>query len=128
MTNENIKQWMQKADNDLKTAKHELALPDDETVTEAVCFHSQQAVEKLLKAFLIFKNEEFGRTHNLELLLQLCGKYDKDFLKCDIGNLTEYAVNIRYPGDSYIPDYEESETAYKIASELRSFVRGKLGS
>ena len=71
MISDFIKQWIEKADKDLRTVKHELALSKKETITETVCFHSQQAVEKYLKAFLILKNEEFGRTHNLELLLKL---------------------------------------------------------
>ena len=119
---------MEKADKDIKTAEHELNLPQEETITETVCFHSQQAVEKYLKAFLILKNEEFGRTHNLELLIQLCGKHDNDFLQCNLGNLTEYAVAIRYPGDFCIPDHEEAKKACEIATGIRSFVMEKLGN
>lgn len=126
MIDENIKNWLQKADNDLTTAKHELDLPTDETVKESVCFHSQQAAEKLLKAFLISKNEEFGKTHNLELLLQLCAKHDKDFLKCELGELTEYPVGIRYPGDFFEPDIQETKLAYKIANNIKTFVNHKL--
>jgi len=46
-------------------------LAEEEIVTDAVCFHCQQAVEKLLKAYLISKNVEFGRIHDLETLLKL---------------------------------------------------------
>jgi len=126
MSNDFIKQWVEKAEKDLKTAAHELALPQEETITETVCFHSQQAVEKWLKAYLILKNEEFGKTHNLELLLQLCGKHDVGFLQCELGNLTEYAVAVRYPSDFYVPDYEEAKNAYEIAVNMKNFISIKL--
>ncbi len=46
MIDEYIKKWIIKADNDLKVAKNELSLDKQDTVTDAVCFHAQQAVEK----------------------------------------------------------------------------------
>lgn len=66
MIDEYLKRWLIKANNDLKVAEHELKMPLEERVTEAVCFHSQQAVEKFLKAYLITQNIAFGKTHNLE--------------------------------------------------------------
>jgi HEPN domain-containing protein len=42
-------QWLRKAREDLTVARHEMALPDEETVTAAVCFHCQQFVEKVSK-------------------------------------------------------------------------------
>lgn len=53
MINEEVKEWLKKAEIDLKVIEHELKLPQEEIVIEAVCFHAQQAVEKHLKAFLI---------------------------------------------------------------------------
>ena len=41
-----IDSWVDKAEKDLLSAKHELSFPD--AVTETVCFHCQQAVEKYL--------------------------------------------------------------------------------
>lgn len=126
MTNKEIKQWIIKANNDLKAAKHELSFPPDEIVTESVCFHSQQAVEKYFKAYLIYKNHEFGPTHNLEYLQQLCGKYDKSILTFELGNLTNYAVQVRYPDDFYIPDYEEANEAYRLAKAIKENILKKI--
>ena len=72
MNDEYLKNWIKKADNDLKVAEHELRIDKDDRVTEAICFHCQQSVEKYLKAFLIYCKAEFGKTHNLEFLLELC--------------------------------------------------------
>ena len=101
---EYLKKWLIKANNDLKVAENEIRLPPKETVTEAVCFHSQQAVEKFLKAYLITRNIEFGKTHNLEFLLELCIKEDKEFEEIDVGNLSFYSVEVRYPDEFiYLP-------------------------
>ena len=49
-----VKQWLIEAEHDLDVAK--IILKQKENIyTDAVCFHSQQAVEKFLKAYLVFK-------------------------------------------------------------------------
>lgn len=41
--------------------------------------------------------------------------------------LTPYAVEMRYPDDSYIPSKEEAEEAYEIAYRIRDIVLAKMG-
>lgn len=123
---EYIKKWLLKADNDLKVAENEMRLSPEETVTDAVCFHSQQAVEKFLKAYLITKNVEFGKTHNLEFLLELCVKENKEFAEIEVGNLTFYSVEVRYPDEFYIPSINESKECIEIARKVKRFVLEKL--
>ena len=49
MTNdEYIREWIAKADKDIKTVE---IMRDIKDVTEIVCFHCQQATEKYLKVF-----------------------------------------------------------------------------
>jgi len=57
-----VREWSAKADNDLKTAAHTLKLGRD-CPTDTVCFHSQQCVEKYLKAFLVLVEIPFPKTH-----------------------------------------------------------------
>ena len=62
------REWLEKAEGDLATAQRESRarkLPN----YDAVCFHSQQCAEKYLKAFLQEHDTEFGKTHNLSMLL-----------------------------------------------------------
>lgn len=40
-------------------------LEKEEDITEIVCFHCQQAVEKYLKALLLSNNEDIQKTHNI---------------------------------------------------------------
>lgn len=123
-----VKKWIMKAEADLKTAMHEIDLGAGEAVCESICFHSQQAAEKYLKAFLVEKAEEFGNTHNLEYLLELCKKCDSEFSGCELGNLTDYAVEIRYPDDFFVPSFAESRNAYALALEIKKYVLGKMGA
>lgn len=58
-------EWMQKAENDLKSAVQILKL-EKESPADIVCFHSQQCVEKYLKAFPVYAQIDFPRTHDIE--------------------------------------------------------------
>ena len=127
MIDEYIRRWITKAVRDLRVAEHELSLPTDEIITDAVCFHCQQAVEKFLKAYLASKNVDFGKTHNLEYLVELCAKADPEFKSIPLGNLSFYAVEIRYPDEFYIPSLDEASESFQIAVNVKSFVFKKLG-
>ena len=65
-----VSQWVEKAEHDLRNAEHTLTLQED-CPFDTVCYHAQQCAEKYLKAFLISKSQDFPRTHDLRLLLQL---------------------------------------------------------
>ncbi|MEK7396796.1 MAG: HEPN domain-containing protein [Candidatus Poribacteria bacterium] len=126
MINELVRKWLIRAMDDFKMAKHELNLPDDEIVTGGVCFHCQQLVEKMLKAYLVSESEKFPKTHNLSLLLQLCIKQDSDFIKLNLGNLTFYAVDSRYADDFYTPSVDEARECFEIASTAKDFILRKM--
>ncbi len=126
MIDDYIKKWVVKALNDFKIAEHELNQPTEEMVTDAVCFHCQQGVEKLLKAYLASKNVDFGKTHNLEFLLELSLKQDPDFKNLKVGNLSFYAVEIRYPDEFYMPSVAEARECFNIASKAKDFLLKKI--
>jgi HEPN domain-containing protein len=126
MNDDYVKKWVMKAINDINIVRHELTQPENEMVTDAICFHCQQSVEKFLKAYLILKNIEIGKTHNLEFLLEQCKKQDLDFGNLDVGNLSFYAVAVRYPDEFYMPSVQEAKECFKIASIIRDFILRKL--
>ena len=109
MIDEYTKRWIIKALEDFRVAKHELSQPEDVIATGATCFHCQQTVEKLLIAFLISKEVDFGKVHDLKFLLKLCSERDPDFKNLEVGNLTAYAVDIRYPNGFYTPSAVRQE-------------------
>ena len=126
MMDDYAKKWLLKANNDLKAATSLLKMPSGEIVTEAVCFHAQQAAEKYLKAFLVTHDIDFGKTHNLEFLVELCASQDRDFRQFNVGNLTSYAVEVRYPDEFYTPTLTEAKESVKIARQVKRFVLKKL--
>ncbi|OPX99841.1 MAG: HEPN domain protein [Syntrophorhabdus sp. PtaB.Bin047] len=60
-------EWIEKAENDFATAVREMRVRKRPNY-DAVCFHSQQCVEKYLKAILQENGIAFGKTHNLVIL------------------------------------------------------------
>jgi HEPN domain-containing protein len=120
------KDWLIKAAQDLRSAEHALiALPP---LLGDVAYHCQQATEKALKAFLVWHNIPFRKTHSLEEIGEQC--LDKDItLKASIDRavpLTEYAWLFRYPGESVEPSEEEVREALAIACETYQAILSRL--
>jgi HEPN domain-containing protein len=63
-----VKMWFEKVAVDLHVAKLVKDLPD---AMDSSVFHSQQAAEKAIKGFLTFHQIRFGKTHDIEKLLNL---------------------------------------------------------
>lgn len=94
-------EWVSKAEGDFATAERELQVQKMPNY-DAVCFHSQQCVEKYLKACLQEENIFFNRTHDLSILLDLLLPVVPSWasLLPNLDVLTTYAVEFRYPGIS----------------------------
>jgi HEPN domain-containing protein len=70
-----IKDWIDKADHDLGSAR--LIFLHNSEYFDTIAFHCQQAAEKYLKAILLYYELEFQRSHNLAYLLDIIsGKID----------------------------------------------------
>ena len=126
LTNAVIREWLVKAENDLKNAVHTLKMGED-CPTDTVCFHAQQCAEKYLKALLVMLRSDFPKTHNIEDLLALV---PEDLLPElppeDQDRLTEYATITRYPGDYEEIPLIEARRAVTLARRVRSHVRKLL--
>ena len=123
---EEIKQWIIRGDHDLGTAKITyLHIPE---YLDTVTFHCQQAVEKYLKAYLIFQSTLFKFSHDLVYLLDLITQKDNDFYTYydKISELQGYAVEIRYPNETIFLSEEQVEKAMTIAKDVRDFVTNKM--
>lgn len=121
-----IDSWIVKAEKDLISAKHELSFSD--AVTETICFHCQQAVEKYLKAYLVFLGISFTKTHEIGELITKCESRDSEIsvLKEKADKLTDYAVEVRYPEDEFEPTLEEAKESFDIAKKIKEFVLNKI--
>ncbi len=120
-----VREWFRKAESDLQIARHEMGF--DDPATDAVCFHFQQAVEKMLKAWLIWHDVDFPPTHNIEVLLAACERIDPDFSDLrHVESLTPYSVDVRYADDFYLPSSDEAREAAEMARAVESFVLAKF--
>lgn len=105
-----------------------LALEHKIEYADSICFHCQQAVEKYLKAYLVYLNVVFKKAHSLSYLLDLINEIDKvsDQMYSIAEILESYAVEMRYPDEWYEPSEEEAKEAYSIAVKIREYILEKI--
>jgi HEPN domain-containing protein len=122
-----VRQWIEKAEHDLRNAEHTLTLRDEDCPFDTVCFHAQQCVEKYLKGWLSSRRLDIPRSHDLVVLLNLA--LADGFLGLsphDIQPLNRYTIEARYPGDWDPIDRFEAEQAVAMARHVRESVRALL--
>jgi HEPN domain-containing protein len=114
--------WMAKADSDLRTASVLMELQSEHF--EAITFHCQQAVEKVLKGYLVHHNIRFNKTHNIGLLLDTIATLDSPFSTDlrHLENLSKYAVAYRYPEETDMP-YLDRKSVEKILEITKNAVK-----
>jgi HEPN domain-containing protein len=107
-------EWIEKAAADLATAGREMRARKDPNY-DAVCFHAQQCVEKLLKGALTEYRRDFTRTHDLNHLLELILPEHPlwEAFRSGFQELVAYAVEYRYPGEN--ATREMAQAALKAA-------------
>jgi HEPN domain-containing protein len=118
---EYLRNWMFRASEDIAVINN-LVRAGAENYTSTICFHAQQACEKFLKAFLIYHNVDFPRTHDLDFLLMECQKINNDAFQIDLKSLTDFGVTVRYPDDFYIPEVKEALEYREIAVQIKEIV------
>jgi HEPN domain-containing protein len=123
-----VQQWLNRAHKDL--AASEVLLKEAFEDYENAGFHAQQSVEKFIKAFLISRQIEFPKTHDITLLRQLVARVDQELAKklAIADSLTPYGVEFRYPGDLPSVSRDEGEKALRLAEQARGIVVGALQS
>ena len=120
--NDLIHAWCEKGRRDFVTAGNSLH-GDKEIFPDIICFHSQQSAEKYLKAYLVFLDQDFPKTHALEDLVLLASVKDPECKKLFTiaSELSPYAVEIRYP-ESISPSVEDAREAVQSANAIMTYV------
>jgi HEPN domain-containing protein len=123
----NYTAWLAKAESDLLNIENNLSA--SHVPWDTVCFHAQQAAEKLFKAFLVRHGRPLVRTHDLIALLAACAEIDPSLagLQQDCQKLSYYAVASRYPADLYEPEEKEARQMIEAARRVRVEVLRSLG-
>jgi HEPN domain-containing protein len=115
----------------LRRARSNLALAQvghrEGVMLEDLCFEAQQAAEKALKALLIHLSGDYPRTHAFTLLLTKLETHVRVPASVrDVVELSDYAVQMRYPGDYYPISDEEYQRAVDLAARTVAWVEGQL--
>ena len=117
---EAAKEWIKQAEYELNMAEYLL----QGGFYKGTCYHSQQCVEKTLKARLLEKGWALEKIHSMERLVSIGGDYNLDF------NVTDDEIVFvdsiyrgRYPIETGLlpsgePSKEDGEKAVRIAMRL----------
>lgn len=110
-----VKDWFERGDDD---------------ISNAVCFHGQQAAEKYLKGFLAYHEKHVRKIHDLGVLLDECRKLDHSFesLKEEAGFLAQFYTESRYPDDYVEFSQTEAQKALEAAHRFKKFILDKIPS
>ena len=118
--------WVQKAENDLKNATYTLGMGED-CPGDTICYHAQQCVEKYSKALLVLRGINFPKTHDIKELIVLLPSNSRPRLTPEEQRrLADYATVTRYPGDYEPISLAETRRAVKIARRVRNEIRKLL--
>jgi HEPN domain-containing protein len=118
-------EWLRKAEGDVGMARRLAA--GKSSYPDGVCFHSQQAAEKFLKALLQEASLAVPRTHELIDLLAMLLPLHKELrpLRRGLDFLTRFSVDPRYPG--FTASKSQAQSALRWIGRVRNICRGILG-
>ena len=130
MQNNIFNKWIYFAEQDLNFAKSGLK----DKFYSHVCFLSQQAVEKTCKAFLIYNNLNYPKTHKIveiinsnKKLLNMLKKYIDE-----IKLLDAFYIPTRYPDgipgslSEGLPDKKDAESSLSIAEKIFNIIKKEV--
>ena len=119
------KQWLESASLDLENSQ---LIIENERLTGHVAFHSQQAIQKSLKALIEEVGGKVPRIHSLSKLLNQSSEFidiqtDEDV----IISLDSLYIESRYPGDFGLlqggkPTIKQAKIFHKFALEVFEIV------
>jgi HEPN domain-containing protein len=120
-----VGEWIEVAQEDFDAASKLAEVP----YPAPACYHCQQAVEKILKAYFIVKENRLTKTHDLNELIDTCAKHSPDF-----GNFKEACSDItlftavRYPPIRKIRllTIHEMKQTLEHTREILDFTKSKL--
>jgi HEPN domain-containing protein len=117
-----VTEWLRYAHNDLVVAKHCIEGMNPKQ-TEIASYHCQQCVEKALKAFLIYKDVDPPKIHDLKVLCKICQDIDASFagIASQCAHLTPYGVTVRYP-DELSPSEDMVKYAINEAQQVYDLI------
>ncbi len=111
------KEWLKAAQDDLILLED---IKNNTHITNLIAFHSQQVIEKSLKALLEYQHKKVPRTHKLQHLVDVAEIEVNDTL---IQILDELYIDARYPSELGLlpegkPSLEDAREFYEFAVQV----------
>lgn len=123
-----VLEWLKVAKSNLKMGKSYYILLDKDIRLEEFCYDLQQCVEKSLKALLLYHKIKFPKTHVISELIDLLRinsvRVPEKLL--DAVELTQYAVETRYPDNYKEITLDEYKEAFEIAEAVYKWVEEQV--
>lgn len=118
-------EWLRKAKNDVRGA--EIYTRDIGEPEEAL-FHCQQAIEKSMKAFIVWHDQPYIKTHGLGELAELCLSLDRSLAPLfeNVESLSRWSVDGRYVHDGDPGTIEDAQAALQLAKSIIAAIRERL--
>lgn len=118
------REWLNRAYSNLTMAKRDV----EGVYLEDLCFLTQQAAEKAIKALLIKRGVEFPYVHDLAQLLTLLERAGQEIPEPvrEAEKLTRFAVLTRYPGLMSPIKPEEYKQAMVVAKQVVQWAKSLI--
>ncbi len=118
--------WLDKALSDLQAAQILLTWNGDPSV---IAFHCQQAIEKALKGYLLYKTGRHFDGHNLTFLCRQAVNQDQLFVEWldESAALNNLYIETRYPNDLPLRITKtDCQRYYRMADNMFTAIRREL--
>ena len=121
-----VDEWRARASDDERSI--DAIIKEEGGAPNTACFLSQQMAEKLLKAYLVFRQGTHARVHALDALWEQCRAHEASFddIKEACAHLSAFYVTARYPGDYPDFSWEDAREAQGEAMRVKNFVYARL--
>ena len=113
-------EWLKAAYGDIAVIEK---IIKDDFLSHMTAFHSQQCIEKSLKALLVAKNIDFKKIHSIQRLSTLCTDLDLDNKFDLVQRLDSLYTESRYPGEAGLlpsgkPTLKHVTSFYEFALDI----------
>lgn len=114
------KEWLKASSYDLLTVEK---IADTDYLTHIVAFHSEQSIEKSLKALMVSKNSDIPKIHSLNRLFKLTEDMIKNSNTQIVNKLDKLYIDSRYPSEFGLlpygkPTLEDAKEFYGFALDI----------
>ncbi|MDR1894174.1 MAG: HEPN domain-containing protein [Spirochaetales bacterium] len=115
-------EWLSVADMDLQSA--EFLLQMRPIPIEIICYHCQQAAEKMFKAYLVINGADPPKIHGLDTLYRLCEPFiqNKKDIWDEIDDLNQYSIIPRYPHELEISE-QTAKNAIANTKTIAAYIK-----